>query len=317
MDDIFRSIFSTQFVFSALRLTTPILFAALASLIADKAGIINIGLEGIMLFSALAGVLGSAYSHSLFVGLLCALAVGILIAFLMAYFSLSLKADIILAGVAVNLIAAGGTVFILYAVCGDKSVSTSLSSLVFPTLELPLIKDIPVLGEILSGHNVLTYIAILMVFAVWLFMEKSKLGLRIRSVGENPDAARSVGINVERIRYLALMLSGALSALAGVFLSMGMLTYFSKNMSAGRGFIALAAQALGHGGAFGTFFASLAFGGAEAVSVSLQGVDIPPQFIQMVPYLATVLGLILYAALHQKSAGMKKSPRGMRKRGSK
>lgn len=315
MPDILRSVFSVDFVYSALRLTTPVLFAALGSLVADRAGVINIGLEGIMLFSALTGVLGSAYSGSLFVGMLCGLVTGMFIALIMAYFSLQMKADIVLTGVAMNLVATGGTVFILYSICGDKSVSTSLSSLVFPTLEIPIIKDIPVLGDILSGHNLLTYLSLVAVIAVWFFLEKSKPGLRIRAVGENDHAAGSVGIHVRRVRYGALLLSGALASFGGMFLSMGMLTYFSKNMTAGRGYIALAAQALGNGSAVGTFFASLVFGCAEALSVSLQGVGLPPQFVQMVPYVATVLGLVLYAALRKRS---KKTVRKhkRRKRGS-
>ena len=174
-------------------------------------------------------------------------------------------------------------------------MSSSLNSLVFPAVELPLIKDIPVLGEILSGHNVLTYVAIVMVVAVWFFMGKTKLGLRIRCVGENENAARSVGINVTRIRCMALLISGFLASLGGMFLSMGMLTYFSKNMTAGRGFIALAAEALGQGGAFGSFFASLVFGAAEALSINLQVLGLPPQFVQMLPYVVTILGLVIYS----------------------
>ena len=314
MPDILRTVFSVDFVYSALRLTTPVLFAALGSLVADRAGVINIGLEGIMLFSALTGVLGSAYSGSLFVGMLCALVTGMCIALIMAYFSLQMKADIVLTGVAMNLVASGGTVFILYSVCGDKSVSTSLTSMVFPTVDIPLLGDIPVLGDILSGHNVLTYLSLLAVAAVWLFLEKSKPGLRIRAVGENDRAASSVGIHVRRVRYGALLLSGALASFGGMFLSMGMLTYFSKNMTAGRGYIALAAQALGNGSALGTFLSSLVFGCAEALSVSLQGVGLPPQFVQMVPYVATILGLVLYAALRKKNRPVRKHKK--RKRGS-
>lgn len=297
---VLESIFSPQFAFSVLRLTTPILFAALAALITDKAGIMNIGLEGIMLLCALTGVLGSAYTQSLFVGFICAAVTGVLITLVMAYFSLNLKVDIILAGVAVNLMATGGTVFILYSICGDKSVSSSLNSLVFPAVELPLIKDIPVLGEILSGHNVLTYVALLMVAVVWFFMGKTKLGLRIRCVGENENAARSVGINVTRIRYLALLISGFLASLGGMFLSMGMLTYFSKNMTAGRGFIALAAESLGSGGAVGSFLASLVFGAAEALSINIQVLGLPPQFVQMLPYVVTILGLVIYSIVRKK-----------------
>lgn len=302
---VLESIFSPQFAFSVLRLTTPILFAALAALITDRAGIINIGLEGIMLICALTGVLGSAYSQSLLVGFISAAATGVLVTLVMAYFSLKLKVDIILAGVAVNLTATGGTIFILYSICGDKGVSSSLNSLVFPSVQLPLIGRIPVLGEILSGHNVLTYVALIMVFAVWFFMEKTKLGLRIRCVGENENAARSVGINVIRIRCMALLISGLLASMGGMFLSMGMLTYFSKNMTAGRGFIAMAAEALGQGGALGSFLASLVFGAAEALSINLQVLGLPPQFVQMLPYVVTILGLVVYSLAKKKRLSSK------------
>lgn len=302
---VLESILSPQFAFSVLRLTTPILFAALAALITDRAGIINIGLEGIMLICALTGVLGSAYSQSLLVGFISAAVTGVLVTLVMAYFSLKLKVDIILAGVAVNLTATGGTIFILYSICGDKGVSSSLNSLVFPSVELPLIGRIPVLGEILSGHNVLTYVALIMVFVVWFFMEKTKLGLRIRCVGENENAARSVGINVVRIRCMALLISGLLASMGGMFLSMGMLTYFSKNMTAGRGFIAMAAEALGQGGALGSFLASLVFGAAEALSINLQVLGLPPQFVQMLPYVVTILGLVVYSLAKNKRLSSK------------
>lgn len=302
---VLESILSPQFAFSVLRLTTPILFAALAALITDRAGIINIGLEGIMLICALTGVLGSAYSQSLLVGFISAAVTGVLVTLVMAYFSLKLKVDIILAGVAVNLTATGGTIFILYSICGDKGVSSSLNSLVFPSVELPLIGRIPVLGEILSGHNVLTYVALIMVFVVWFFMEKTKLGLRIRCVGENENAARSVGINVVRIRCMALLISGLLASMGGMFLSMGMLTYFSKNMTAGRGFIAMAAEALGQGGALGSLLASLVFGAAEALSINLQVLGLPPQFVQMLPYVVTILGLVVYSLAKKKRLSSK------------
>lgn len=302
---VLESILSPQFAFSVLRLTTPILFAALAALITDRAGIINIGLEGIMLICALTGVLGSAYSQSLLVGFISAAVTGVLVTLVMAYFSLKLKVDIILAGVAVNLTATGGTIFILYSICGDKGVSSSLNSLVFPSVELPLIGRIPILGEILSGHNVLTYVALIMVFVVWFFMEKTKLGLRIRCVGENENAARSVGINVVRIRCMALLISGLLASMGGMFLSMGMLTYFSKNMTAGRGFIAMAAEALGQGGALGSFLASLVFGAAEALSINLQVLGLPPQFVQMLPYVVTILGLVVYSLAKKKRLSSK------------
>lgn len=295
MENLISAIFSTDFVFSILRLTTPILLAALAALITDRAGVMNIGLEGIMLTSALMGVIGSAYTQSKLIGLVCAILTGIIMGLIMAYFSLNLKTDIILTGIAINLLASGGTIFLLYSVCGDKGMSTSLQSLTLPALSIPIIKDIPILGEILSGHNVLTYVAFILVGVIWVVLYKTSLGLRIRVVGENSHAAESVGIKVKKIQYTALIISGVLASLGGAYMSMGYMDKFARDMTAGRGFIALAAEALGMGTPIGTLIASLVFGTADALSSNLQVLSVPVQFIQMMPYLCTIVGLILYS----------------------
>lgn len=239
--DIFSVIFSADFLYSIFRLTTPILFASLAALITDRAGVMNIGLEGIMLCSALAGVVGGAYTNSAFVGLICAMLIGSLIGFLMAFFSLNLKTDIILAGIAINLFASGGTVFVLYSICKDKGMSTSLASLTMPVINIPIIDRIPVIGQAFSGHNVLTYVAFLLVIVIYFLMYKTSLGLHIRVVGENKNAAGSVGINAKKVQYIALVLSGMIASLGGAYMSMGYMDKFARDMTAGRGFIALAA----------------------------------------------------------------------------
>lgn len=300
MENLISAIFSTDFVFSILRLTTPILLAALAALITDRAGVMNIGLEGIMLTSALMGVIGSAYTQSKLIGLVCAILTGIIMGLIMAYFSLNLKTDIILTGIAINLLASGGTIFLLYSVCGDKGMSTSLQSLTLPALSIPIIKDIPILGEILSGHNVLTYVAFILVGVIWVVLYKTSLGLRIRVVGENSHAAESVGIKVKKIQYTALIISGVLASLGGAYMSMGYMDKFARDMTAGRGFIALAAEALGMGTPIGTLIASLVFGTADALSSNLQVLSVPVQFIQMMPYLCTIVGLILYSIVKTK-----------------
>lgn len=298
--DILSVIFSADFLYSIFRLTTPILFASLAALITDRAGVMNIGLEGIMLCSALAGVVGSAYTNSAFVGLLCAMLVGSLIGLLMAFFSLNLKTDIILAGIAINLFASGGTVFVLYSICKDKGMSTSLASLTMPVVNIPIIENIPIIGQAFSGHNVLTYLAFILVIVVHFLVYKTPLGLHIRVVGENANAAKSVGINTKKVQYIALVLSGLFASMGGAYMSMGYMDKFARDMTAGRGFIALAAEALGRGTPIGVTISSLIFGTADTLANNLQILQMPSQFIQMIPYVITIAGLVIYSAVRYK-----------------
>ena len=255
-----------------------------------------------MLVGALFGVIGSTYSQSVIVGVVTAVLASLLFSLLFAYFVLKLKSDLILTGIALNLMASGGTVFLLTVLCGDKGVSTSMNSLVVPSVELPLIRHIPILGDILSGHNLLTYVALLCVVLVYLLINKSPLGLQIRSVGENPDAAESVGISVIKTRFIALVFTGILSGLGGAYMSMGYVSWFARDMAAGRGYMALSAQNLGNGTPIGTFLASFIFGIADALSSTLQVLSLPAEFIQMIPYLTTVIGMILYAMSRKRRA---------------
>ncbi|GHV76919.1 ABC transporter permease [Spirochaetia bacterium] len=308
MGSILHYIFALDFAYSVLRVTTPILYAALASVVAERAGASNIALEGIMLFAALFGAIGSGLSHSLLWGFLAALAGGLVIAIALAYFGLYLKTDIILSGIALNALATGGTVFLMYALIGDKGSTSSLVSRSFPRLDIPLIRDIPVLGRIVSGQNTLTYLAFIMVFVVWVLLFKTRLGLRLRAVGENAEAAESVGIPVLRTKFTALLISGLLASAGGAFLSMGYMSGFTRNMVSGRGFIALAAAAMGQLSPLPTMLASLVFGFFDALSNILAAMRIPDEFVKMVPYLATVFGLVVFSALRiwrlkaQKSA---------------
>ncbi len=294
MNQILSVVFTAEFGYSALRVTTPILFATLGALISDKAGVMNIALEGIMLISALAGVVFSAITGSAGFGLLAAVAAGGLVGLFLAYCALKLQTDIILSGIAINLMASGGTVFALFLIAGDKGISSSLASKVLPKLTIPGLSSVPILGTMLSGHNVLTYVAFLSVAVIFVFLYRTPLGLRIRAVGENPNAAASVGIGVKKIQYLALALSGMMAGLGGAYMSMGYVSWFSKNMTAGRGFIALAAEAMGGATPVGSMLTSLLFGFFDALSNTLQLMKIPSEFVNMIPYAATVIGLVLY-----------------------
>ena len=198
-----------------------------------------------------------------------------------------------LIGQALNMLGSGGTVFILFRVTGSKANRLLLPSLVFPNVNLPFIQDIPVLGKLISGHNVMTYLAFASVFFVNWLVFKTNLGLRIRAVGENPSAAESVGINVSRTKMIAVLISGVLASIGGVFMSMGYISSFTRDMVAGRGFIGIAAQNLGKGTPILTMLCTLMFGGAEAIGNIGQSYQLPSQFASMMPYVVTILGLVL------------------------
>lgn len=305
MESILRDLLTPTFVSMIIRVTTPILFAALAALIAEKSGLFNIGVEGIMLIAALTGVVVSAKTGSTSLGLLAAIVAGAFGGFMIAYAVISLKTDAVISGIALNMIGSGGTVFLLYILTGNKGISSSLKSGLIPTIDIPLIKDIPFLGKILSGQNLMTYLAFLMVFLMWFFLNKTPLGLRIRAVGENDHAAESVGVNVDLTRYIALLISGALAGMGGAFMSMGYVSWFSKDMTAGRGFIGLAAMTLGGVKPVGSMLASLLFGFADALSNYLQSIGLPSLFLLTIPYIVTILGLVLYAVRKKQQISAK------------
>jgi simple sugar transport system permease protein len=294
IDVVIKSIFSTLFVASVLRISTPLILPALGGLLSELAGVINIALEGIMLVAAFTGVMVSAYTQSVWMGVLAGIVVGMLFSMLLALFHLYLETDIILAGIALNIMAAGGTIFLLFTLTGDKGNSSTLASGAVPTITIPIIDNIPGLGTMLSGHNIFTYLAFILTWAVSVFLYKSPLGTHLRAVGENPEAAASVGINVKRTQTIAIALSGFMASLGGLSLSMAYLTLFQNSMTAGRGFIALAAVYLGGRTPWGTFLAAIIFGFADALSNQLGSLNIPPQWVQMIPYAATIIALVGY-----------------------
>ena len=295
-------ILTPDFFFAILRITAPILFATLGAVVGEKAGVSNIGLEGIMMMSALFGSLTSYWTGSWFVGLLVALIVGVLEALLMGFFAFNLKTDIILTGIAVNMIGSGGTLFLVKVITNitegkPLASTTSLITAVnqIPSWNIPLIKDIPVVGEILSGHSILTYIAFLLVFLTWVLLYKTPLGLNIRSVGENPNAAASVGVSVLKVKYIAIGFSGLMAGFGGAFMSMYYAMGWSLDMVAGRGFIALAAQAMGGGEPLGSMLSALIFGFAQALSIKVSSKGIDSNLVTPIPYLVTILGLVVFA----------------------
>ena len=307
MEQVIGIVFSATFLAALLRVATPLILPALGGLISELGGVGNIALEGIMLAGACAGVLGSVYAGSPWVGLIAGVVVSMLLASLLAFFHLNLKSDLILTAVALNILASGGTTFVVYLAtqaltgAGDKGGTTSLVSGRLPQMAdiFPAIKTMGTLGEVLNQH-ILTYAAILLTGVVALFLFRTRTGIHLRAVGENPDAARSVGINVHAMQYLALTLSGLFAGLGGVFLSMGYVTFFARDFTSGRGFIALAAVYLGNKTPLGALIAALAFGAADALSIQLGNLQYPTQLVQMIPYVATIVALVVYSIVQRR-----------------
>lgn len=306
---LLERIFTADFFFSILRITAPILFATLGAVVGEKAGISNIGLEGIMMISALFGSLSAYWSGSWLTGVLIALVIGILVSLLMGFFSFNLKTDIILTGVAVNMIGSGGTLFLVKVItqATEGAALASTTSLItkalqVPAIHIPLLKDIPILGQVLSGHSVLTYLAFLLVFLTWVLLYKTPLGLNIRSVGENPNAAASVGVSVMKVKYIAIGFSGAMAGLGGAYMSMYYAMGWSQDMVAGRGFIALAAQAMGAGEPLGAMLSALVFGLAQALGIKVSSLGADSNLVSPIPYLVTILGLVVFALVAKSRA---------------
>jgi len=287
----FLGLFDANLISSILRFVTPILLAALGGLICERAGVFNIALEGMMVTGAFAAVVGSFFTGSPLLGVLLAMLSGMLISLIFAVLAINLKGDMIVLGIATNLMTSGLTVFLLRTIFGVKGAFQDPALVGLTNINIPILENIPVLGPLLSGHNLVVYSALALVVAMQLFLFRHKLGLRLRGVGEEPEAAKSLGVSVNNMRYLAILASGILCGLAGAQLSLGNVTLFVENMSAGRGWIAVAAVMLGQAHPIGVFGASVLFGLSDTISFRLQGMGLASQFTDMVPYVVTLLSL--------------------------
>jgi general nucleoside transport system permease protein len=288
---------------STLRVSTPLILCALAGLLSERSGVVDIGLEGKMLAAAFAaGAMGATYESTM-VALLVGVAVAVALSWMHGLACVSHAGDQVVSGVAINIIAAGLTVVLGIAWFAQGGQTPPVSTAVriqplFPVLQQsvqhwPVVG--PLLGLVLLSHNALVYLALALVPATWWLLFRTRYGLRLRAVGENPQMVDAAGVSVARLRYTALTLNGVLCGLAGGYLVLAQSASFSANMTAGRGFMALAALIFGRWHPISAFWACLLFGFLDAAAIRLQGValpgvgEVPVQFIQALPYLLTVV----------------------------
>jgi general nucleoside transport system permease protein len=300
---------------ATIRLSTPLLLACLAGLYSERAGVFDIGLEGKMLFAAFGAAAVAAVTGNVWLGLLAGLAVSITTAGLQGAAAISLKGNQLIAGVAINMLAAGLTTFlgIQWFAQGGRTPPLAPGGR-FQNLTLPFadeLSGVPVIGqiysELISGHNLLVYVAFIAVPITWWVLFRTRFGLRLRAVGENPKAVDTAGISVTRLRYQAVLITGLLCGFAGAFFSIAQGSGFGNNMTAGKGFIALAALIFAKWKPVPAMFTCLLFGFLDALQIRLQnteilGITIPVQAIQALPYVLTV---ILLAGFIGKAVGPK------------
>lgn len=272
---------------AALRTATPIVLAALGGILAERSGVINIALEGIMLVAAYAGFIVGVLTGSTWMGLAGALVCGALVAALHALLCIRYKTNQVISGVVINIFAAGLTGY-FYRQFDINADVTTLSE-----INIPFLESIPVIGPILFQQRVLTYVMLILVIVVQVALFRTAWGLRTRAIGERPRAADTMGIKVNRMRYLNVILSGVLAGLAGAYLTLGSVGRFTPNMTGGRGFIGLAAMIFGNWTPVGALFASLLFTIPDAIAVKIQilGVQIPSQIVTLLPYVLTIVVL--------------------------
>lgn len=300
--DIVSTFFTPAFIFVVIRVGVPLMFASMSAYIAAIAGIPNIAVEGIMIMAALFGVYFSAMTASAWLGLLGAIAIGVVMALVMAFFTMKMKANPIMIGIALNLFAADFSVWLLLVWTGSKGTTASLPSKVLPTINIPFIEDIPILGEIISGHYFLTYVCIVLAILIWILVYKTPFGLRMNACGLDEHTAESVGVKVQKVRLVAIILSGILAAMAGAYLSMGYLSMFSSNMTASRGWIGIAAQAVGQGNFLIVVLTTVVFAIAQGVVNQLILTNLPAELVNIIPYVCVLIGLVMLSVREYQKA---------------
>lgn len=284
-----QQLFSMNMVMATLRMAIPLTLASIGGTICERSGIINLGIEGMMLSGAFGAVAGTYMTGNPWLGMLFAVVIGGLCGLLHAVLCIRYRTNQSVSGVGINVLASGLTIVLCRAIWETDGISASVTQI--PAVTIPGLNKIPLLGALFDKQSPYLYFTLIIVIISWYILYRTKIGLRLRTIGDHPKAAATAGINVTKYRYTAVILCGMLCGLGGSFLSIVQSNLFVKDMVAGRGYMALAAMIFGGWNPAGSFFASLLFAFAQAIRINLT-LDIPEQFVQMLPYLLTLLVLM-------------------------
>jgi general nucleoside transport system permease protein len=289
---LFRVLTSPDLWQATLVFATLLVLPALGGVISERSGVVNIAMEGMMLTGAFAAVTTAEATHSLWSGVIGAMIAGGLMALIHAFVSINFKANQIVSGIAINIFALGLTNYLVFVQSQGQGLPSLPNTLRLPTITWGPLANIPFLGQVLFQQNVIFYVALLILAGMQFLLFRTNIGLRIRAVGEHPQAADTAGVNVYLVRYLCVISSGLLSGLGGAFLSLGIAGIFSSNITAGAGFIALAAMIFGKYNPLGTAGACLLFGLGEALATRMQDTGISPYLLSTIPYILTLIALV-------------------------
>jgi general nucleoside transport system permease protein len=311
LNQIMQVIISTNFLEASLRIATPLILACMGGILAERSGVLNLGIDGMMLMGAFAGFAGTYFSGSPWIGLLCAIISAMFFGLIHSFSCVSLGLNQIVIAVAINILALGLTSSLLRTLFG--STTNQLKSAGFAPIEIPFLSSIPVIGTIFFKQTILVYIGLILIPLTWWYLYKTTWGLKVRAVGENPRAAQTMGVNVTKVRYFCILYASALAGVGGASLSIAGLNTFIDNITAGRGFIAFAAIVFGKFNPLGAAAGAAVFGIADCLQLNIQalGINIPYQIPLMFPYILTLIALfIVGTGISPKSWGAPYYPEG-------
>ncbi len=307
MSELFTLPVLLGIAYSGIRLATPYLYAAIGEMFSERAGVVNLGVDGIMLMGAYAAFFVGMNTGNLWLGLLAAAVTGLLMGLLMSFISINLQAEQGISGIGLYLFGLGlSSLLFKKTLGGVESISG------FQPVKIPLLGDLPLIGEVFFNHNLLVYSAFLLVPLAWWMLNRTTLGLKIRAVGVKPEAADSLGVSVARIRYFAVSLGGVLAGIAGASLSIALINLFQENMTSGQGFIAIALVYFGGWSPFGVLAGALLFSFVNALQLWIQviGINLPSDIAVMLPYILTIAALAVGRRARQPAALSKPFERG-------
>ncbi len=287
------ALIGTTTLSAMLRISTPLIYASVGGAFTNKAGTFNIGIESFMLSAAFFAMYGSYLTSNPWFGLLLGILSGLILSCLFGLFVFHFKANSMVVGISLNLSAWGLTTLLMVVLFNTRGSIHNSRIVSFPTLDVPILKDIPIVADIFNNQTILVYMSFVIAVIACILMYKTPFGLRLRSVGLNEKAAQTAGVSITKYRWISILISGALAGIGGSFLPLNGLSMFNEDMTAGRGFLAVAAIMMGRGNPIKVLLSCLVFGYAEALTTTMQGLAIPSQIIRTFPYFATLLVMFL------------------------